>query len=70
MPKLWYPAGIKFSAASKAAASIRLIITGVASTWTRPLPMRGAVWFSATTSSEWPSRPGVNFDVSIIRDEL
>src|SRR5215831_6594061 len=45
------------STASSDAASIRLIITGVASTGTRPLPMRGAVWASATTSSAWPCRP-------------
>ena len=43
VPRLWWPAGMRFSTASSAAASIRLIITGVASTWTRPEPMRGAV---------------------------
>src|SRR5882757_2448327 len=51
---------MRFSQASRAAASIRLIITGVASTRTRPEPMRGAVCSSPTTSSAWPSRPGVN----------
>src|SRR5688572_21430164 len=38
---------------------MRLIITGVASTRTLPLPMRGAVCSSPTTSCAVPSRPGV-----------
>src|SRR5262249_29713500 len=57
MPRLWWPSGSSASTQSSAAASIRLIITGVASTRTRPLPTRGAVCASATTSSARPSRP-------------
>src|SRR5258708_7739942 len=38
---------------------MRLIITGVASTWTLPLPMRGAVCSAPTTSSAVPLRPGL-----------
>src|SRR6185295_4939359 len=37
---------------------MRLIITGVASTCTRPLPMLGAVCSSPTTSSDVPVIPG------------
>src|SRR5215213_1562410 len=58
---------MRFSAAARAAASIRLIITGVASTRTRPEPMRGAVCSSPTTSSAWPSRPGFSFESSTTR---
>src|SRR5688572_33428506 len=36
---------------------MRLIMTGVASTATRPLPTRGAVCSSATTSSAVPTSP-------------
>ena len=43
VPRLWWPGGSKCSTAASAAASIRLIITGVASTLTRPEPIRGAV---------------------------
>jgi hypothetical protein len=46
--------GSDCSTAASAAASIRLIITGVASTRMRPLPMRGAVCCSPTTSSALP----------------
>src|SRR6266849_2406119 len=38
---------------------MRLIITGVASTCTLPLPMRGAVCSAPTTSSALPVRPGL-----------
>ena len=41
------------------AASIRLIITGVASTAMRPEPTNGAVWSGVTTSLGVPVRPGV-----------
>ncbi len=44
----------------KEAASIRLIITGVASTGTRPEPMLGAVCSSPTMSSAVPVRAGFN----------
>src|SRR5215472_11126495 len=57
------------STASSDTASIRLIITGVASTGTRPLPMRGAVWASATTSSAWPCRPIGRSEKSTMRGE-
>src|SRR3954467_11011180 len=43
--------------AASAAASIRLIITGVASTRTLPLPMLGAVCSSPTTSDALPRSP-------------
>ena len=45
---------------------VTLIITGVASTWTRPLPMRGAVCSSPTSISAEPLRPTVNLDKSTI----
>ncbi len=44
--------------AASAAASMRLIITGVASTRTLPLPMLGAVCSSPTVSSALPLSPG------------
>src|SRR5262245_18586093 len=43
---------------ASAAASIRLIITGVASTAIAPDPTRGAVCSGATVSSAAPARPG------------
>src|SRR5262249_17880004 len=42
-----------------------LIMTGVASTGTSPLPMLGAVCSAPTTSSADPVRPGFNSDRSI-----
>src|ERR1700730_7331833 len=46
--------------AASAAASITLIMTGVASTGTSPLPMLGAVCSTPTSSSADPVRPGFN----------
>src|SRR6266540_1370895 len=59
VPRLWWPAGSRCSTAASAAASMRLIITGVASTCTLPLPMRGAVCSAPTTSPASPVRPGL-----------
>ena len=43
-----------------------LIMTGVASTGTRPLPMRGAVCSTPTSSSDVPFIPVFNGDRSIM----
>src|ERR1044071_3643823 len=45
-------------------------MTGVASTRTRPLPIRGAVCSSPTSSSAWPSRPGWSLDRSVMPGSL
>ena len=49
--------GKRCSIAARAAASITLIMTGVASTAIRPEPTNGAVCSGPTTISEWPVRP-------------
>jgi hypothetical protein len=51
--------------AASAAASITLIITGVPSTGTRPLPMLGAVWATPTTRSAEPLSPTFSRDRSV-----
>src|SRR5689334_21089819 len=58
MPRLWCPDGSRCSTAASAAASIRLIITGVARTAIRPDPTKGAVCSGPTTISAVPVRPG------------
>src|SRR5258705_9991399 len=57
VPRLWCSSGNDCSTAASAADSINWIITGVASTRMRPLPMRGAVCCSPTTISAIPVRP-------------
>ena len=52
------PTGSRCSTAASAAASIRFIITGVASTAIRPDPTKGAVCSGPTTISAVPVRPG------------
>jgi hypothetical protein len=42
-------------------------MTGVASTCTRPLPTRGAVCSSRTTSSDTPFKPGLRFAAAFMR---
>src|SRR6202046_4974423 len=59
MPRLWCPGGNRLSIAASAAASNRLIITGVASTSIRPEPTKGAVCSCPTTISVVPARPGL-----------
>lgn len=51
--------GRRCSIAANAAASITLIMTGVASTAIRPEPTKGAVCSGPTTSSAVPVRPGL-----------
>src|SRR5215467_10981642 len=58
MPKLWCPLGSRCSTAASAAASMRLIITGVANTAILPEPTNGAVCSGPTTISAVPVRPG------------
>src|SRR6186713_1540776 len=67
MPRLWCPGGSKCSTAASAAASMTLIITGVANTAMRPEPTRGAVCSGPTTISAVPVRPGRTADRSSIR---
>ena len=62
VPRLCDPGGSRCSIAASAAASKRLIITGVARTCTRPLPTRGAVCSSPTRSSAMPLRAGLDLD--------
>src|SRR6185503_4131286 len=45
--------------AARAAASMTLIMTGVASTAIRPEPTNGAVLSGVTMISAWPVRPAV-----------
>src|SRR6478672_12200073 len=68
IPRLWCPSGSRCSTAASAAASIRLIMTGVASTGTRPLPMRGAVCSGPTSRSADPFIPIFKCDSSIIEN--
>ena len=60
--------GKRCSIAASAAASITLIITGVASTAIRPEPTKGAVCSGPTTIAEEPVRPGlIRARTSLIR---
>src|SRR5262249_60687207 len=70
MPRLWCPGASRRSIAASAAASMTLIITGVASTGMRPLPTRAVVCSGPTTTSAVPLAPTVTRDRSTFRPSM